>query len=134
MRLGFVACVAALGAPVAFFADVFSGSDNFAGGDPASGLFMMLVFAGIVWFFAFVPAILAGAALHLLLRRYRLPRVVVLVVFALSAAIVLRVFYMNLQFVWHLAAVVVVLGWLAYCFGPLSLWSYSFDRDRDVDF
>lgn len=101
---------------------------------PADVVAFLLV-AGAIFAIAFPTAIVVGLALHLVLRRFSVPRGALLPVFVLVSLLAGRIVSSN-RWVGSLPLMLGIAGlsWLLYSFGPVRLWHYRFDPERDSDF
>lgn len=137
LRVALISVLAASATSVAFAVQMLAtpSAEGSVGSDASQGSFVtVLVMMLVAWLYTLVPALFAGAVLHVVLRRFSLPRAVYLLAFALSALAILFACFTSLRFAWPLAGVTVLTAWLAYCFGPFALWRYEYEPTRDIDF
>ena len=134
LRILLIALISAAVGVAGYFASEFltEGHAN------AGSLFgAILIFFLPAWPIASVLAFVLGLLLHIAIRRWSPPRVLLLPLFAVTGAATTWLLFqrhgggLGFQF---MALITSTVAWLLYCFGPRPLWRYHFDPASDSDF
>jgi hypothetical protein len=102
----------------------------------AAGAMDLMAFAAIATLLVATPiTAIAGLVLHLILRTFILPRLLLLPLFIGVGFGVMHGLLTGYTGI-HAGTILglTVPAWAMYCFGPVKLWKYEFDLDQHGDF